>query len=685
MTVSTSYVPLTYTGNGVTTAFPVTWQFFSGTLVVTEIVIATGVETVKTINTHYTVTGGTGVDGLPATGQVVALSAPADTVRWQIERATPKTQGTTWGENDAFPQKTIEAALDRQMLIAQEGLGSEMTGVMRLVTAGEPDYWDADDEIIRNVADPVEDDDAVSKGYADANYGGAAAVAAAASASAASNSASAASASALSAASSATQATNASGFLFTFDSSTTMADPGTGDVRFNNSSFASVTAIAVSDSSANTGNPDVSASVLSWDDSTSVNSRGILTFRKASAPQNFAEFKISGTSTDNSGWTQLAVTHVTSNGTLSGGDTLVVSFTRTGDKGDSGEGSGDLLSTENLNDLADKSIARTNLGVAIGTNVQAFDADLSALAALNSTGLAARTASNTWAQRTLQAPAAGITITNPAGVAGDPTFALANDLAALEGLSTNGLVTRTSDGNATTRTITGTSNEITVTNGDGVSGNPTLALHSGVYRASGTDVPVADGGTGVSSLTAYAPIFGGTTSTGALQSGTVGTLGQVLTSNGAGSLPTFQAPTGGADIDLLATLTTTSGTTQSVTGLPASEMFLIGIIGVSAGGSPSGSVLQVAVSSNGGSSYGSVRAIAAGLSAAASTVNGAVQIVGTGSTQNKMVSPLTIMGTTIYVTTSVETSVTGVIDALRFSWSGGESFDAGTIYIYGLS
>lgn len=53
-------------------------------------------------------------------------------------------------------------------------------------------------------------------------------------------------------------------------------------------------------------------------------------------------------------------------------------------------------------------------------------------------------------------------------------------------------------------------------------------------------VNVASGGTGVTSATAYAPIFGGTTSTGAFQSGTVGTSGQVLTSNGAGVLPTFQ-------------------------------------------------------------------------------------------------------------------------------------------------
>ncbi len=45
-----------------------------------------------------------------------------------------------------------------------------------------------------------------------------------------------------------------------------------------------------------------------------------------------------------------------------------------------------------------------------------------------------------WAARTLVAPAAGFTITNPAGIASDITFALANGLASLEGASSTGSI-----------------------------------------------------------------------------------------------------------------------------------------------------------------------------------------------------------------------------------------------------
>lgn len=73
-----------------------------------------------------------------------------------------------------------------------------------------------------------------------------------------------------------------------------------------------------------------------------------------------------------------------------------------------------------------------------------------------------------------------------------------------------------------------------------------------------TDLVVADGGTGASSFVAYTPICGGTSTTNPLQSVvSLGTSGQVLTSNGAGALPTFQNSGGGGGTALYSRVTMT--------------------------------------------------------------------------------------------------------------------------------
>lgn len=231
---------------------------------------------------------------------------------------------------------------------------------------------------------------------------------------------------------------------------------------------------------------------------------------------------------------------------------------------------------------ATASAARTNLGVAIGSNVEAWDADLDCIAANSTAGLHAYTGTGTCAFRILTAPAAGFTITNPAGTAGNPTFVLANDLAALEGLSGTGFAVRSGTDTWVQRAIGGTTNQICVTNGDGVSSAPTLSLCStlvltGLTVTVTTQSP-ADNSTKVAT-TAYAdaiaalkanlasPTFSGTVKSSS---------GPFDAANNAFASEVANAGTTGTTVNKLAKLTgspataviaTTSDTTGNVIGI----------------------------------------------------------------------------------------------------------------------
>jgi len=143
---------------------------------------------------------------------------------------------------------------------------------------------------------------------------------------------------------------------FTFDSSTTMADPGTGDFRFNNATVSSVTAITLDANSADTGNPDVSDYIATWGASDSTDKAHII-IKKSGTPATFAVFKITAAVTDNTTHLELTVTHVDSNGTWSASDKGYVQWVRTGDAGTASY----VTATTTVEGIVEKSTSAENV------------------------------------------------------------------------------------------------------------------------------------------------------------------------------------------------------------------------------------------------------------------------------------------------------------------------------------
>lgn len=243
-----------------------------------------------------------------------------------------------------------------------------------------------------------------------------------------------------------------------------------------------------------------------------------------------------------------------------------------------------VLTTDGSKNVVTSSVTTTTLGFLDATSSiqtqldakQALDATLTALAALDATaGYLVMTAADTFAKRTLTGTTNQVSITNGSGTSGNPVFSTPQDIHTGASptfanlvLSTGGaLRTAQSAGNTLLLRAYDVDGAAYTTFGTLTANNtPTFDLSTATtiggnafYYVSGTDVAVADGGTGLSSTTAYAVLCGGTTSTGAFQSvAGLGTSGQVLTSNGAGALPTFQTAGGGGGAPTDATYVTLS-------------------------------------------------------------------------------------------------------------------------------
>ena len=142
MTISTTSIKNTYTGNNSTATFNYTFKIFANSDLQVIIRNASGVETVKTITTHYTVAGAGNNSG----GSITFTSGniPTNTETVVIRRILPQTQSIDYIANDPFPAESHEEGLDRAMMTiqqVQEELDRSLK-VSRTATLNTPEITD---------------------------------------------------------------------------------------------------------------------------------------------------------------------------------------------------------------------------------------------------------------------------------------------------------------------------------------------------------------------------------------------------------------------------------------------------------------------------------------------------------------------------------------------------------------
>jgi hypothetical protein len=129
MTISSTTVRNSYSGDGTTDTFTYNFKIFQDSDIQVIIRSANGTETIKTITTHYTVTDA----GVSAGGTVIFTvgNIPTATETVVLRRNIPQTQAIDYIANDPFPAESHEEGLDRATMAIQQ-IQEEVTRSLKL-------------------------------------------------------------------------------------------------------------------------------------------------------------------------------------------------------------------------------------------------------------------------------------------------------------------------------------------------------------------------------------------------------------------------------------------------------------------------------------------------------------------------------------------------------------------------